>query len=154
MEGTRKNLSTFVGEGRQSYIKGDPLNGYYDFVITEGSYKFWVVFQVRNLTFSLKCEMLSDKNFLFPFQLFTAFLLIYSTLAAIYYSKVNPLVSDYDYVDYLSRSFKGRSMDVEDDDGFGSQAKPYLAALRNDKWVQFASYGFEFAMNAIDKIPQ
>lgn len=80
--------------------------------------------------------------------------MIYSTLAAIYYSKVNPLVSDYDYVDYLSRSFKGRSMDVEDDDGFGSQAKPYLAALRNDKWVQFASYGFEFAMNAIDKIPQ
>lgn len=38
-----------VFEGRQagpSYIKGDPLNGYYDFVITEGSYKFWVVFQV------------------------------------------------------------------------------------------------------------
>jgi hypothetical protein len=36
-------------EGRQaggSFIKGDPLNGYYDFVITEGSYKFWVVFQV------------------------------------------------------------------------------------------------------------
>lgn len=33
-----------VEEGR--YIKGDPLNGYYDFVITEGSYKFWVVFQV------------------------------------------------------------------------------------------------------------
>lgn len=33
-----------VGEGR--YIKGDPLKGYYDFVITEGSYKFWAVFQV------------------------------------------------------------------------------------------------------------
>jgi hypothetical protein len=30
------------------YIQGDPLNGYYDFVITEGSYKFWVVFQVRD----------------------------------------------------------------------------------------------------------
>uniref|UniRef100_A0AAG5DH61 C1q domain-containing protein n=1 Tax=Anopheles atroparvus TaxID=41427 RepID=A0AAG5DH61_ANOAO len=30
-------------EGR--YIKGDPLNGYYDFVISEGSYKFWAVFQ-------------------------------------------------------------------------------------------------------------
>lgn len=36
--------STDVGEGR--YIKGDPLKGYYDFVITEGSYKFWAVFQV------------------------------------------------------------------------------------------------------------
>lgn len=36
---------TAVAEGR--YIKGDPLKGYYDFVITEGSYKFWAVFQVR-----------------------------------------------------------------------------------------------------------
>lgn len=36
--------STNVGEGR--YIKGDPLKGYYDFVITEGSYKFWAAFQV------------------------------------------------------------------------------------------------------------
>jgi hypothetical protein len=43
------NSSDVKFEGRQaggSYIKGDPLNGYYDFVITEGSYKFWVVFQV------------------------------------------------------------------------------------------------------------
>lgn len=38
--------STDVGEGR--YIKGDPLKGYYDFVITEGSYKFWAAFQVRH----------------------------------------------------------------------------------------------------------
>lgn len=37
--------SSDVGEGR--YIKGDPLKGYYDFVITEGSYKFWAAFQVR-----------------------------------------------------------------------------------------------------------
>lgn len=36
--------STEVAEGR--HIKGDPLKGYYDFVITEGSYKFWAVFQV------------------------------------------------------------------------------------------------------------
>lgn len=36
-----------VEEGR--YIKGDPLNGYYDFIITEGSYKFWVVFQVSTM---------------------------------------------------------------------------------------------------------
>lgn len=45
-----KNITTDTGlvtaaeQGR--YIKGDPLNGYYDFVITEGSYKFWVAFQV------------------------------------------------------------------------------------------------------------
>lgn len=39
--------STEVAEGR--HIKGDPLKGYYDFVITEGSYKFWAVFQVSVL---------------------------------------------------------------------------------------------------------
>lgn len=47
-----------VEEGR--YIKGDPLNGYYDFIITEGSYKFWVVFQVRasrmwNVSLAVNC---------------------------------------------------------------------------------------------------
>lgn len=45
---TIPNISLYlpkdVGEGR--YIKGDPLKGYYDFIITEGSYKFWAVFQV------------------------------------------------------------------------------------------------------------
>lgn len=45
-------------------------------------------------------------------------------------------------------------MDHEDDDEFSSRARPYMTTLRNDKWVQFAAYGFEFAMNAIDKIPQ
>jgi hypothetical protein len=43
-EGRSNKTEKAVEEGR--YIKGDPLNGYYDFVITEGSYKFWVVFQV------------------------------------------------------------------------------------------------------------
>lgn len=43
-EGGSNTTERAVEEGR--YIKGDPLNGYYDFVITEGSYKFWVVFQV------------------------------------------------------------------------------------------------------------
>ncbi|CAG9800279.1 unnamed protein product [Chironomus riparius] len=142
---TRNTTSDGVFEGRQaggSYIKGDPLNGYYDFVITEGSYKFWVVF-----------------------QLFTAGLLIYSTLAAIYYSKVNPLTSDYDYVDYLSRSFHGRSMDsadVDDDaddtstasSGIRESARTYLSSLEHNKWVRTAAYGFQFAMDAIDRIPK
>lgn len=44
-----KNSTTNTGLVEQGrYIKGDPLNGYYDFVITEGSYKFWVVFQVTD----------------------------------------------------------------------------------------------------------
>lgn len=41
----RRNSENAVGEAR--YIKGDPLKGYYDFVITEGSYKFWAAFQVK-----------------------------------------------------------------------------------------------------------
>lgn len=41
----------------------------------------------------------------------TALLIIYSTFAAIYYSKVNPLVSDYEYVDYLGG---GRSLSAPD----------------------------------------
>lgn len=46
-----------VEEGR--YIKGDPLNGYYDFVITEGSYKFWVVFQVTEVNEILRNQLFS-----------------------------------------------------------------------------------------------
>lgn len=38
-----------MGEGR--YIKGDPLSGYYDFIITEGSYKFWATFQVNHCVY-------------------------------------------------------------------------------------------------------
>lgn len=41
----KKRDENAVGEAR--YIKGDPLKGYYDFVITEGSYKFWAAFQVK-----------------------------------------------------------------------------------------------------------
>uniref|UniRef100_A0A1B0CRH7 Uncharacterized protein n=1 Tax=Lutzomyia longipalpis TaxID=7200 RepID=A0A1B0CRH7_LUTLO len=118
-------------EGR--YIKGDPLKGYYDFVITEGSYKFWAAFQLA-----------------------TAALIIYSTFAAIYYSKVNPIVSDYDYVDYLgggrsmagARSFDG---DTETDDTEASSS--WLPSL-NSSWVTTAVHGFEFVMDAIEKIPQ
>lgn len=44
-------------------------------------------------------------------QVGTALLIIYSTFAAIYYSKVNPLVGDYEYVDYLGG---GRSLSAPD----------------------------------------
>ncbi|XP_048509252.1 uncharacterized protein LOC125500390 [Athalia rosae] len=59
--------------------KGDYLGGYYDFLINEGSYKFWAVFQLG-----------------------TAALLIYSGFAAVYFAKVNPPASD-DYEDYFFR---------------------------------------------------
>ncbi|GAB0098564.1 uncharacterized protein DMENIID0001_143100 [Sergentomyia squamirostris] len=125
--------TTEVAEGR--YIKGDPLKGYYDFVITEGSYKFWAAFQLA-----------------------TAALIIYSTFAAIYYSKVNPIVSDYDYVDYLgggramagARNFDEDTPPAEEDSGSSSSWMPSL----NSTWISTAVHGFEFVMDAIEKIPQ
>lgn len=103
-------------------------------------------------------EIQFTHKFVSNFQLATAALLIYSTLAAIYYSKVNPLTSDYDYVDYLSRSFKGRSMsedsaDVEDEGAIES-GRTYLSSLAHNNWVKAAAYGFQFAMDAIDKVPK
>ncbi|KAJ8684419.1 hypothetical protein QAD02_020211 [Eretmocerus hayati] len=63
-----------------SQAKTDYWGGYYDFLINEGSYKFWAVFQLA-----------------------TAALLIYSGFAALYYAKVNPQISnDYDD-DFLLR---------------------------------------------------
>lgn len=103
------------------------------------------------------------------FQLGTAALLIYSTLAAIYYSKVNPLTSDYDYVDYLSRSFHSGSLDTadvdEDDDdksvenstkkiSVSDAGRSYLTSLTDNKWFMAAAYGFQFALDAIDKVPK
>lgn len=45
------------------------------------------------------------------------------------------------------------SADVEDDGGIES-SRTYLSSLSNNKWVTAAAYGFQFAMDAIDKIPQ
>jgi hypothetical protein len=96
--------------------------------------------------------------------------LIYSTLAAIYYSKVNPLTSDYEYTDYLSRSFHGGSLDTADvdddeDDGLDDETstarnkiktsgRSYLSSLSENKWFRAAAYGFQFALDAIDKVPK
>jgi len=65
-----------VAEPRQK----DAVSSYYDFLINEGSYKFWAAFQV-----------------------ITAFLLIYSAFAAIYYAKYT--FSMMDYPDYLDEGF-------------------------------------------------
>ncbi|XP_049307670.1 caprin homolog [Bactrocera dorsalis] len=124
--------STDVGEGR--YIKGDPLKGYYDFVITEGSYKFWAVFQTG-----------------------TALLIIYSTFAAIYYSKVNPLVSDYDYTDYLggARSLSGGDEDFIDDDSDGGEGGGKQG--RRSSWLNAmlprAGRTLQYILDALDKLP-
>ncbi|KAG6453142.1 hypothetical protein O3G_MSEX007989 [Manduca sexta] len=74
----------------------DPWAGYYDWIINEGSFKFWSVF-----------------------QLFTAALLLYACLSAIYYAKFNPILPDYsmEYDDYfLERTVgrKARSLDVSE----------------------------------------
>uniref|UniRef100_A0A1A9W3Z1 Uncharacterized protein n=1 Tax=Glossina brevipalpis TaxID=37001 RepID=A0A1A9W3Z1_9MUSC len=117
------------------YIKGDPLKGYYDFVITEGSYKFWAVFQVG-----------------------TALLIIYSTFAAIYYSKVNPLVSDYDYVDYLGggRSLSAVSnLDFVDNKDYDDDQK--ILSSTTATWynglITQTVRTVKFILQAIDKLP-
>lgn len=76
-------------------------------------------------------------------------MIIYSTFAAIYYSKVNPLTSDYDYVDYLSRSFNGRSMQTEN-----KIENSYWTSFVHGNWLEPASHAFEFILEAIDKVPQ
>ncbi|KAI8438646.1 hypothetical protein MSG28_011072 [Choristoneura fumiferana] len=65
----------------------DPWAGYYDWIINEGSFKFWSAF-----------------------QLFTAALLLYACLSAIYYAKFNPILPDYDreYDDYFLERTVGR----------------------------------------------
>ncbi|KAK9889387.1 hypothetical protein WA026_004661 [Henosepilachna vigintioctopunctata] len=63
-------------------VQGDPWGGYYEFLINEGSFKFWAVF-----------------------QLVTAVILIYASLAAVYYAKFNVIAPDYvDDYDVLGRS--------------------------------------------------
>ncbi|XP_011146321.1 uncharacterized protein LOC105187289 [Harpegnathos saltator] len=65
--------------------KVDYWAGYYDFLINEGSYKFWAVFQLA-----------------------TAALLIYSGFAALYYAKVNPPTTDDDFDDIFRRRRRRR----------------------------------------------
>ncbi|XP_015110785.1 uncharacterized protein LOC107036990 [Diachasma alloeum] len=71
-------------EDSKSMAKSEYWGGYYDFLINEGSYKFWAVFQLA-----------------------TAALLIYSGFAALYYAKVNPSITD-DYDDYFLRRRRRR----------------------------------------------
>ncbi|XP_031831057.1 uncharacterized protein LOC116426363 [Nomia melanderi] len=63
-----------------SEAKVDYWGGYYDFLINEGSYKFWAVFQLA-----------------------TAALLIYSGFAALYYAKVNPPTTGDEFDDIFRR---------------------------------------------------
>ncbi|XP_017881924.1 uncharacterized protein LOC108626034 [Ceratina calcarata] len=71
--------------------KVDYWGGYYDFLINEGSYKFWAVFQLA-----------------------TAALLIYSGFAALYYAKVNPPAIDDDDFDLLRRRRRALSVSPRD----------------------------------------
>lgn len=79
--------------------------------------------------------------------------MIYSTFAAIYYSKVNPIVSDYDYINYLG----GRSMadDPEPESaGPTNRGDSPISTAWNSQWLQTASHSFQFVMDAIDRIPE
>jgi hypothetical protein len=84
-------------------------------------------------------------------QLVTAVIVIYSTFAAIYYSKVNPLTSEYEYVDYFGRSFDGRSLGeaaaTEENGG-------YLQRILHGGWMETAKHGLDFVLEAIEKVPK
>lgn len=83
-------------------------------------------------------------------------MIIYSTFAAIYYSKVNPLVSDYEYVDYLGggRSVSAPDLDFIDLDGGEMEQRQNNGAMQSptkatDSWLhwflqRFAYYGKMF----------
>lgn len=79
--------------------------------------------------------------------------MIYSTFAAIYYSKVNPVVGDYDYTSYLGGA---RSMadDPEPSENSGDAAASPLSGLANSYIFQTAAHGFQFVLDAIEKIPK
>lgn len=84
-------------------------------------------------------------------------MIIYSTFAAIYYSKVNPLVSDYDYTDYLggARSLSGGDLDFVDDEttNDGSQHKGVQHAKGWFDWMPRTGHSLKFILDAIDKLP-
>uniref|UniRef100_A0A182VU14 Uncharacterized protein n=1 Tax=Anopheles minimus TaxID=112268 RepID=A0A182VU14_9DIPT len=150
-------------EGR--YIKGDPLNGYYDFIISEGSYKFWAVFQVstsgddsidwvRLIDLRVCSLVLMRTNC--TLQLVTAAVVIYSTLTAIYYSKVAPLTSDYDYIDYLNggRSFAGAQPLVGAATGRRRSGRNWKDAVATSSWFGPAAQAFTIVMDAIERPPK
>lgn len=84
----------------------------------------------------------------------TALLIIYSTFAAIYYSKVNPLTSDYDYTDYLGgvRSLSGGDADFVDD-ADAPTTPPASTASRIMEWIPRTAHSVKFILDAIDKMP-
>lgn len=73
--------------------------------------------------------------------------MIYSTFAAIYYSKVNPVVGDYDYTGYLGGA---RSLA---DDPEPLSSTPW-SEIGNSYIFQSAAHGFQFVLDSIEKIPQ
>ncbi|KRT80128.1 hypothetical protein AMK59_6513 [Oryctes borbonicus] len=87
--------TTAAPKEEEKAVKTDNWANYYDFIINEGSFKFWAAFQLG-----------------------TAILLIYSAFAAIYYAKFNIISTDYDYYDELfGRSFSGGSPTTPPDSG-------------------------------------
>ena len=91
-------------------------------------------------------------------------LIIYSTFAAIYYSKVSPLTSDYDYIDYLNggRSFAGgRSTMVgpapaasaRGDHG-SSSSLSWQDRMLDKPWFNMAAQSFVFVMDANERAPK
>lgn len=96
-------------------------------------------------------------------KLFTAALIIYSTFAAIYYSKVNPIVSDYEYQDYLGgRSFSGGNSVIDDnqdsvdpgDDNPILDKQVSKSSWLAGPWMSRTQHALQFILDAIEKPPK
>ena len=81
--------------------------------------------------------------------------MIYSTFAAIYYSKVNPVVGDYDYTAYLggARSMADDPEPLPSARAADDTASPW-SDLANSYIFQTAAHSFQFVLDAIEKIPK
>lgn len=50
-EALKFEISNQLDTSKGRYIKGDPLKGYYDFIMNVASYKFWAGLQVFMIIF-------------------------------------------------------------------------------------------------------
>lgn len=78
-------------------------------------------------------------------------IILYALLSAVYYSKVNPVISYYDYQDYLGG---GRSKVDEDVVDIDDPHPERTASWFSEDWLKKAKYTMQFILDAIEKQPK
>lgn len=79
---------------------------------------------------------------------------LYSTFAGIYYSYNNPLISYYDYQDYVSnygRSLTDGNIDTVDVDYDNGQNDSHPSTTHTTSWMHKTAHAMQFILNAIEK---